>query len=64
MIRHMGGVRGFQRNCKGLFTEFVGQLPKLNPNSPAYAADLRSRQGIISDLVLDATSINLSEYVA
>ena len=60
----MGGVGGFKRTCKGLFTEFVNQLPKPDPNGPAHAADLRYRQGIIPDLMLDATSINFSENVA
>ena len=26
-IPHMGGVGGFKRTCKGLFTELVNQLP-------------------------------------
>ena len=40
-IPHMGGVGGFKRTCKGLFTEFANQLPKLDPNNPAHAAALR-----------------------
>ena len=63
-ISHMGGVGGFKRTCKGLFTEFANQLPELDPNSPAHAADLRYRQGIIPDLMVDATSLNSSENVA
>ena len=39
-FRHMGGVGGFKRTCKELFTEFVNQLPELDPNSPAHVADL------------------------
>ena len=60
----MGGVGGFKRNCKELFTEFVNQLPKLDPSNPALAADLRHRKGIIPDLMPDATSLNPSENVA
>ena len=63
-IPHMGGVGGFKRTCKGLFTEFVNQLPELDPDSPAHAADLRYRQGITSGLMLDATSLNPSGNVA
>ena len=33
-------------------------------NSPTYAEDLRFRQGIIPDLLLDVTSIDLPENVA
>ena len=55
-IRHMGGVGGLKRTCKGLITEFVNQLPKLDPNKSAYAAALRYRLGIIPDLMLDATT--------
>ena len=57
-IAHMGGVGGFKRTCKGLFIGFVNQLPELDPNSPSHAADLRYRQGIIPDLMADATSLN------
>ena len=42
-ITHMGGVGGFKRTCKGLFTGFVNQLPVLDPNNPAYSAALRYR---------------------
>ena len=49
---------------KWAFTEFVIQLPKLDPQNPANAADLRYKQGIIFDLMLDATSIDLPEDVA
>ena len=63
-IPHMGGVGGFKRTCKGLFTKFVKQLTKLDPNNPAHAADLRYRLGIILGLMLDATSLNPSENVA
>ena len=45
----MGGVRGYKQNFKGLITEFINHIPKLDPNSPAYAGDLRLRQGIIPD---------------
>ena len=60
----MGGVGGFKKTCKGLFTEVVNQLPKLDPNSPANAADLQYRQSIIPDLMIDATSIDLPENAA
>ena len=42
-IAHMchGRRRRFKRTCKGLFTEFANQLPKLDPNNPAHAADIR-----------------------
>ena len=63
-IRHMGGVGGPKRTCKGLITEFVNQLPKPEPYSPAHAADLLCRQGITPDLMLDATSLNPSENVS
>ena len=53
----MGGVGGFKRTCKELFTEFANQLPELDPNSPAHAAALRYRQGAIPDVMLDATSM-------
>ena len=53
-ITHMGGVGGFKHAFKGLFTKFVNQLTKLDPDYPAHAADLRYRQGIIPDLMLDA----------
>ena len=46
-IQHMGGVGGFKRTCKRFFTEFANQLPELDPTSPAHAAALRLRQGII-----------------
>ena len=59
----MGGVGGFKRTCQGLFTEFVNQLPELDPNSPAHAADLRYRQGIIPDLMSGAMSLNYSGNV-
>ena len=39
----MGGVENYKLTCKGLFTEFANQLPKLNPNNPAHAEDLRYR---------------------
>ena len=32
-IPHMGGVGGFKRTCKGLFTEFVNHIPKLDPEN-------------------------------
>ena len=32
-IPHMGGVGGFKRTCKWLFTEFAKQLPELDPDS-------------------------------
>ena len=63
-ITHMGGVGGYKRTCKGLFTEVLNHLPSLDPNSPTYAEDLRFRQGIIPDLLLDVTSIDLPENVA
>ena len=60
-IQHMGGVGGFKRTCKGLFTGFANQLPELDPNSPAHAADQRYRQGIITDLMAGASSLKRSE---
>ena len=33
-IKHVGGVGGFKHTCKGFFTEFANQLPKLDPNTP------------------------------
>ena len=60
----MGDVGGYRHTCKGLFTEFANQLPKLDPSNPAYAEDLRYRQGVIPDLMLGATSIDLPENVA
>ena len=55
----MGGVGGYKHTCEGLFTEFINHLPKLDPNSPTYAGDLRFREGIIPDFLLDVTSIDL-----
>ena len=46
-IAHMGGVGGYKHTSKGLFTEFINHLPKLDPNSPTYTGDPRFRQGII-----------------
>ena len=40
-ITHMGGVGGFKKTCKGLFTEFANQLPKPDPKNTPHAADLR-----------------------
>ena len=60
----MGGVGGFRRICKRLFTGFVNQLTKLDPNDLAHAADLRHRQDTIPDLMLDATLLNSTENVA
>ena len=54
-ITHMGAVGGFKHTCKGLFTDFGNQLPELDPNNPAHAADLLYRQGITSDFILDAS---------
>ena len=51
-ITHTGGVGGYRHTCKDLFSKFINQLPKLDPNSPDYAGDLRFRQGIISDFTL------------
>ena len=45
-ITHMGGVGGYKHTSKGLFTEFVNQLTKLDPRNPAHTADLLYRQGI------------------
>ena len=58
-IPHMGGVGGFKSTCKGLFTEFANELPELDPDSPAHAADLRYLQGIIPGHMLDAPLIDL-----
>ena len=60
-IPHMGGVGGFNRTCKGLFTKFVNNLPELDPNSPTHTAALRFRQGIIPDLMIDTRSMDRSE---
>ena len=60
----MGGVDGFKRAWKGLITEFANQLSELDPNSPAYAAAVRFRQGPIHDLMIDTRSMNPSEDVA
>ena len=60
----MGGVGGYKRTCKGLFTEFVNQLPELDPNNLSHAAALRYQQGITPGLMLDATSIDLPEDLA
>ena len=46
-IPHMGGVGCFKHTYNGFFTGFVNQLPELDPNSPAHAAALRYREGII-----------------
>ena len=43
-IPHMGGVGGYKRTCKGIFTEFANQPLELDPNNLAHAADLRFRQ--------------------
>ena len=59
----MGGVEGLKRICKELFTSFVNQLPKLDRNNPAYAADLRHRKGITPDLLLGLASIDLPENI-
>ena len=48
-ITNMGGVGGYRRTCKGLFTEICNLLPKLDPNNPVHAEDLRFRKGIIPD---------------
>ena len=63
-IPHMDGVGGFKRTCRGLFTEFANQLPKLDPNNPAHAAALRYRQNIIPDLIFDLALIDLPENIA
>ena len=49
----MGGVGGFKRTCRGLFTEFANQLPELDPSNPAHAAAQQYRQGISPGLMLD-----------
>ena len=59
-ITHMGGVV-YKHTCKGLFTEFVSQLPELDPNNPAHVEALRFRQGIIPDLMIDTRSMDRSE---
>ena len=63
-IPHMGGVGGFKRTRQGLFTEFLNQLPELDPDNPAHAAALRYRQGVIPGLMLDTESIDLLGNVA
>ena len=55
----MDGAGGFERTFKGLFTEFAKQLPELDPDSPAHDGALRYRQGTITDLMLDAMSLEL-----
>ena len=57
----MGGVKTVRpkRTCYGLFTAVDSQLSELDPNGPADAEVLRYRQGIIPDLMIDATSIDL-----
>ena len=57
-IPNTGGAGGFKRTCMELLTGFVNQLPKPDPKNPAHSADLRYRQGIIPDLMHDATSLN------
>ena len=64
MIPHMGGVGGFKRTCKGLFTEVANRLPEPDPVSPAHAGVLHYRQGITPGLMFDATSIDLPEIGA
>ena len=60
----MGGVGGFKRTCKGLFTTFANQLPELDPNNLVYAAALRYRQGLTPCLMLDTPLIDLPEILA
>ena len=60
----MGGVGGFKRTCKGLFTEFVNQLPELDSNNPSNAAALQYRQEIIHDFMLDLALVNPPENAA
>ena len=60
----MGGVGGFKRYCKVPFTEFAKKLPELDPGSSAHAEALWYRQGLVPDLMLDATSIDFSENLA
>ena len=60
----MGGVGGYKHTCKGLFTEFVNQLPELDLNNPAHAAVLQYRRGTIPDLMRYAASIDLPENTA
>ena len=54
----MGGVGGYTNTSIGLFTGFINHLPMLDPNSTIYAEDLRFREGITPDFLLDVTSID------
>ena len=60
----MGGVGGFKRTRKGLFTEFANQLQELDLNNPAHAAARQYRQGTIADLMLGLASIDISKNAA
>ena len=57
----LGGVK---RTCRKLFTEFATQLPELDPGSPAHVKVLGHRDRTIPGLMLDATSIDLPNYLA
>ena len=59
-----GRRRRLQAHLQGLITEFANQLEEFDPNSPAHAAALRFRQGIIPDLMIDTRSKNPSGDVA
>ena len=63
-IPHMGGVCGFKRTCMGLFTGLINQFPELDLKNPAHAAALRHRKGVVPDLMVYATSIDLPEIPA
>ena len=55
----MGGFADFKRTCREVSTEVANRLTELGRDIPAYAGVLQYQQGAISDLMLDATSIEL-----
>ena len=58
-IHHMGGVCGFKRTCKNLFSEHLNTLVGMDDSEIE-----RFIQGIIPDLMIDATSLELSQEAA
>ena len=60
----MGGVGGFKRTCKGLFTGVANRLLELDPDKLAHAGVIRYRQGITPGLMHDATPVDLPEGFA
>ena len=55
---------GFKRTCMELFTEFVNQLPELDPKNRSHVGALRNRQEIIAGIMPGATSLDLSASAA